>query len=220
MRCGGGRRSSGRRSSLARVPAKELDGRAQLWENVDPRAAVGDVGAAPGGSLCARRAVGRAGRGLGGGRPRSSHRVVPPRLWSGRARGRLVLGRGPGSTARPRGRAIAAAPLPRRTGPRAARSPPCSAATGRHAGAGSLPALVGRGHARPRAPHGHPAGGAPPGRLRQQEPAVRPDLPRRRSRGGGVALRRRAYRARARTNGCRGRRSGSYAPRGTDWPPL
>ena len=155
------------------VPAKELDGRARLWENV--------VRAPPSGTWERRRAdhYALAEQWVGPGAVseadghRPSHPLVPPRLRPGGARGRLVLGRRPGSTARPRARATTAAPLPRRTGPRAARSPPCSAAAGRHAGAGPLPALVGRGPARPRAPHGHPAGGVPPDRLRQQEPAVR-----------------------------------------------
>ena len=123
--------------------------------------------------------------------------LVSPRLRPGGTRRRLVVVRRPGPPARPGARAAATPPLPRRAGPRAPRPPPRPAAPGRHAGAGSLPALVGRGDARPCASHGRPAGGVPPDRLRHEEPAVGAHVPRRRPRRGSVALRRRAHRARA-----------------------
>ena len=67
----------------------------------------------------------------------------------------------------------------------------------RHAGAGSLPALVGRSPARARAPHGlMPRSTARSSSTTKNPPSV-PDLSRRRPCRGRVALRRRARRARA-----------------------
>ena len=92
-------------------------------------------------------------------------------------------------------------------GRRRARRPPArAAAAGRHAGAGALPADLGRDAARPRAARADPPRGAPAADLQHEEPAVGPDVPRRRRGRRHVAVRRRPDRRSSRSTASTARR--------------
>ena len=108
-------------------------------------------------------------------------RAPLPRRLRPRIASRRRLLHGPGA-ARPRAgaRRHAAAPLSRRVRRRAARCAPRAAARPRPARPGPLSADVGLDAARPRPPRADPARGAPAEDLPRAQPALRPDVPRRR----------------------------------------
>ncbi len=168
-RCAAGRRSSGRRSSLAQSRRRS---------STDDRAALGRTSSA-------RRRRGRGSGAVritmrspsnGSGRARSRRRMASTissaRTSAASARPRSTTSRrGPASPARMLAPALDRLRLRRfrdEQGRELIDLAPRTAAAGRHAGADSLPALVGRGAARARPAHGRPARGVPPDRLRRR----------------------------------------------------
>ena len=184
--------------------------RAALGER-RPRAAVGDVGAAPADHYAL-----------------AEQWVGPGAVWR-RTATTISSGRTSAASGRPRSRTPRPGPGSRfdcspprwsdcgcaasaTNGAASCSISPCSAATGRHAGAGSLPALVGRGHARPRRRTGILPEEHRPVVFDNKNP---PSVPTSSSTVAwrGVALRRRADRARALRAAVAAGAPESYAPR-------
>ena len=169
-----------------------------------PRAAVGDVGAPQGGSVRRRGALGRAVRCAEGGLGRAARASLPRRVRAGDRRRVRRLGRASAGGRASGRRARRDAALPGRGRRRAPRPAACAAARPGCAGAGPVPADLGRDPARARPAGAHHPGGRPDPASSRRRPRSRsrPSSSTARSRGPGVT----------RTGASRSRRSGVSTP--------